>query len=90
MSTERNLRKEKVGTVVSRSGDKTVSILVETLKSHPRYRKIYKVSKKYLVHDEANEAEVGDKVSVMECRPLSKTKRFRVTKILEKAIKLDL
>jgi len=90
MSAERNKRKEKVGKVVSRSGDKTVSILVETLKSHPIYKKIYRVSKKYLVHDPENVAEVGDKISVMECRPISKNKRFRVTKVLEKAIKLDL
>ena len=86
----RNVRKEKVGKVVKRSGDKTVSVIVETLKTHSRYRKIFKVSKKYLVHDDKNEADVGDKVSMMECRPLSLKKRFRLIKVIEKAVKLDI
>lgn len=78
MSTERNTRKQIIGDVVKKSGTKTISVLVETLKRHELYGKVYKVSKKYLVHDDAEIASVGDKVVVSSCRPISKQKRWRL------------
>ncbi|WP_281526672.1 30S ribosomal protein S17 [Campylobacter avium] len=70
------------GIVVQKSGDKTVSVLVERKVVHPRYRKIVKRFKKYLIHDEKNQAKVGDTVVALECRPLSKRKAFRLKTIL--------
>jgi len=68
------------GEVVSDKGDKTIVVKVATVKKHPKYHKRYTVSQKYKVHDEANECKTGDKVVFVECRPLSKDKRWRVIK----------
>ncbi|MBP6042167.1 30S ribosomal protein S17 [Candidatus Saccharibacteria bacterium] len=73
------------GTVVSDAADKTIVVRVDTRKSHPLYHKQYTVSKRYQTHDEKNEAKNGDKVEITEGRPRSKTKRWEVTKVLEKA-----
>ena len=83
---ERNLRKVMVGTVVSDKMDKTVVVAVETNEKHKIYSKIQKRTYKLKAHDENNECQVGDKVKVMETRPLSKDKRWRVVEIVEKAI----
>lgn len=85
MTTERNRRKERQGVVVSISGEKTCVVMVEDRKKHPLYGKMMTHSKKLHVHDEANEAQVGDTVRVMETRPLSKLKRWRLVEIVEKA-----
>ncbi|BAQ09171.1 30S ribosomal protein S17 [Sporosarcina sp. FSL W7-1349] len=84
--TERNQRKVYTGRVVSDKMDKTVTVMVETQKKHSLYGKRVKYSKKFKAHDELNEAKIGDIVRIMETRPLSATKRFRVTEIVEKAI----
>ncbi|MGI6360599.1 MAG: 30S ribosomal protein S17 [Acholeplasmatales bacterium] len=81
----RNVRKQFVGIVVSDKADKTIAVLVDRYKRHGLYGKRVKVSKKFAVHDEDNEAKVGDKVLFQECRPISKTKSFRLVKILEVA-----
>ena len=81
---ERNLRKVLVGTVVSNKMDKTIVVAVETNVKHPMYKKIVKRTYKLKAHDENNSCEIGDKVKVMETRPLSKDKRWRVVEILEK------
>ncbi|WP_338983344.1 30S ribosomal protein S17 [Spiroplasma endosymbiont of Othius punctulatus] len=80
------LRKTFTGKVVSDKMDKTITVLVETYKTHPRYKKRYKHSKKYKAHDEQGVAKIGDKVEIMETRPLSKTKNFRLIKVLEKSL----
>ena len=85
MTEERTLRKTRVGLVVSSKMDKTVVIAIEDNVEHPVYGKIIKHTLKIHAHDENNECGVGDRVEVMETRPLSKTKRWRVTKIIEKA-----
>jgi small subunit ribosomal protein S17 len=77
---------ELIGKVVSDKTDKTISVLVETYKTHPIYKKRVKYSKKYAAHDEKNEAKMGDKVRIVETRPLSRTKRFRLVEVIEKAI----
>ena len=77
---------ELVGTVVSDVNDKTITVLVETYKYDKLYHKRVKYSKKYAAHDEKNEAKVGDTVRIVETRPLSKTKHFRLVKVIEKAI----
>ena len=77
---------ELVGKVVSASSDKTITVLVETYKKDTLYGKSVKYSKKYAAHDEKNEASVGDTVRIIETRPLSKTKHFRLVEIVEKAI----
>ena len=82
---ERNSRKVYVGRVVSAKNDKTITVLVETYKKDPLYGKRVKYSKKFKAHDENNEARIGDKVVIMETRPLSATKRFRLVEIVEKA-----
>lgn len=74
------------GRVVSDKTDKTISVLIEYYKVHPLYGKRVKYSKKYSTHDELNEAKVGDLVRIEECRPMSKTKKFRLVEIVEKAI----
>ena len=81
---ERNSRRVLVGTVVSASGDKTISVLVEGYRKHRLYGKRVKQTKKFAAHDEANVAQVGDVVRIMETRPLSKTKRFRLLEVTEK------
>ena len=83
---ERNLRKVMIGTVVSNKMDKTIVVAVETNVKHKIYSKIQKKTYKLKAHDENNECQVGDKVKVMETRPLSKDKRWRVVEIVEKAI----
>lgn len=83
---ERNLRKELIGTVTSNKMDKTVVVSVETSVRHKLYGKIVKRTYKLKAHDENNECHEGDRVEVMETRPLSKDKRWRVVKIVEKAI----
>ena len=83
---ERNLRKTMTGTVVSDKMDKTVVVAVETSVRHGVYGKTVKRTYKLKAHDENNECQAGDKVEVMETRPLSKDKRWRVVKIVEKAI----
>ena len=85
MSTERNLRKTRVGKVVSDKMDKTVVVAIVDNVKHPLYKKIIKRSVKLKAHDENNECRIGDRVEVMETRPLSKDKRWRVTNIIEKA-----
>lgn len=85
MSEERNARKVYQGRVVSDKMDKTIVVLTNTLKSAPVYGKKIRYSKKYYAHDENNEAKVGDIVEIMETRPLSAKKRFRLVKIVEEA-----
>ena len=84
---ERNLRKVMIGIVVSNKMDKTVVVAVETNVKHDIYGKIQKRTYKLKAHDENNECQEGDKVKVMETRPLSKDKRWRVVEIVEKAVK---
>ena len=85
MAEERALRKTRVGLVVSNKMDKTVVVAIEDNVKHPLYGKIIKRTKKLHAHDENNVCGVGDKVEVMETRPLSKTKRWRLVEIIEKA-----
>lgn len=82
---ERSSRKVRIGKVVSDKMDKTAVVSVENFISHKLYGKSIKMSKKYKAHDENNECKVGDKVKIMETRPLSKDKRWRVVEIIEKA-----
>ena len=85
MTETRNLRKVRVGKVVSNKMDKTIVVAIEDNVRHPKYGKIIKRTVKIHVHDENNVCGVGDKVSVMETRPLSATKRWRLVEIIEKA-----
>ena len=80
-------KREIQGVVVKKSGDKTVSVLVTRSVMHPKYHKTVKRFKKYLVHDERNELNVGDSVIAVECRPLSKTKSFRLKTIVATGVK---
>ena len=82
---ERNLRKTRVGKVVSDKMDKTIVVAVVDNVKHPLYKKVVKTTYKLKAHDEANEAKVGDTVEVMETRPLSREKRWRLASIIEKA-----
>jgi small subunit ribosomal protein S17 len=83
--TERNRRKERVGLIVSDRADKTVTVAVEALVRHPMYKKRVRRSKKFIVHDEANEARVGDTVRIIETRPLSARKRWRLANVISRA-----
>jgi len=83
--SERNLRKTRVGKVISDKMDKTIVVAVENSVKHPLYKKIVKKTYKLKAHDENNEAGIGDTVMVMETRPLSKDKRWRLVSIVEKA-----
>ncbi len=83
--SERNLRKTRTGLVVSDKMDKTIVVTIEDNVRHPLYKKIVKRTVKLKAHDEKNECRVGDRVSIMETRPLSKDKRWRLVEILEKA-----
>ena len=85
MSETRNERTTRIGIVVSDKMDKTVVVAVKDLEQHKMYKKLIKKTVKFKAHDENNEAHVGDKVSIMETRPLSKDKRWRVVEILERA-----
>ena len=82
---ERNRRKVRIGRVVSDKMDKTIVVAVEDFVSHPLYKKRVKRTKKFKAHDELNTCQIGDKVRIMETRPLSKDKRWRLTEIIEKA-----
>ena len=82
---ERNLRKTRVGKVVSDKMDKTIVVAIEDNVKHPLYKKIVKSTYKLKAHDENNECNIGDRVKVMETRPLSKDKRWRLVEIIEKA-----
>ncbi|MHC1746691.1 MAG: 30S ribosomal protein S17 [Negativicutes bacterium] len=83
--TERNERKTRIGKVVSDKMEKTVVVAVERLVQHPVYKKSIKQTTKFKAHDEENEGHIGDTVKIMETRPLSKDKRWRVVEIIEKA-----
>lgn len=82
--SERNSRRVIVGIVTSNKMDKSIVVNVEESRRHPLYGKTQKVSKKYMAHDENNECAIGDKVKIMETRPLSKNKRWRLVEIVEK------
>jgi small subunit ribosomal protein S17 len=82
---ERNLRKERVGQVVSDKMDKTITITVEKKVKHEKYGKLFSTTKKFTVHDEKNECGIGDTVKIMETKPMSKTKRWRIVEIIERA-----
>ena len=79
-------KQEIIGSVVGDSADKTITVNVETYKKHPLYGKRIKYSKKYAAHDENNVAKIGDKVRLVATRPLSKTKRFKLVEVIEKAV----
>ena len=81
---ERNLRKTRIGKVISNKMDKTIVVAAENNVRHPSYKKIVKTTYKLKAHDENNECQIGDKVKVMETRPLSKDKRWRLVSIVEK------
>ncbi|MEA5076485.1 MAG: 30S ribosomal protein S17 [Coriobacteriia bacterium] len=85
MTTDRNSRKERQGVVVSAAGDKTCVVMVEDRKRHPLYGKMITRSTKFHAHDENNDCGVGDTVRIMETRPVSKLKRWRLVEIVEKA-----
>ncbi len=82
---ERNLRKTRVGMVVSNKMDKTIVVAIQDNVKHPLYKKIIKRTIRLKAHDEKNECGIGDKVEIMETRPLSKDKRWRLVRIIEKA-----
>ncbi len=82
---ERNLRKTRVGTVTSNKMDKTITVAVERKVKHPIYGKFVKKTTKFHAHDEKDECTIGDVVKIMETRPLSKTKRWRLVEVIEKA-----
>ena len=83
-----NIKRELIGVVVSDKADKTITVKVETYKKDPLYNKRVKYSKKYTAHDENNVAKIGDKVRLVATRPLSKTKRYELAEVIEKAIVL--
>ncbi len=82
---ERNVRKTRTGVVTSNKMDKTIAVSVERRLQHPIYGKFVKKSKKFIAHDEQNQCNIGDRVRIMETRPLSKRKRWRLVEILERA-----
>lgn len=79
------MAKTLIGTVSSNASDKTIVITVQTRKTHPLYKKQYTVTSKFMAHDEKNECKVGDRVSIVETRPMSARKRYKLEKVLEKA-----
>lgn len=83
--SERNLRKTRVGYVVSNKMDKTIVVAIEDNVMHPLYKKIVKRTVKFKAHDEANTCNIGDKVEIMETRPISKDKRWRLVRVIEQA-----
>lgn len=85
MSERKNSRKTLDGTVVSTAMDKTIIVSIESLKKHPRYGKYVKNSVKFTAHDEKNECNLSDRVKIIECRPISKKKNWRIKEILERA-----
>jgi small subunit ribosomal protein S17 len=82
---ERNLRKERIGIVVSDKMEKSITVSVERKMKHPIYGKFVKKTKKFIAHDEKNDCNIGDTVRIMETRPLSKTKNWRLVEIIERA-----
>jgi small subunit ribosomal protein S17 len=84
-TTSRPMRKRRTGIVVSNRADKTLVVRVDRRKAHPLYRKVVTVSKKYYAHDENNEANTGDTVEIMETRPISKLKRWRLVSVIRRA-----
>jgi small subunit ribosomal protein S17 len=82
----RGKKRQVVGSVVSDKMDKSITVATERLVKHPRYQKYIKRRSKFTAHDENNECEIGDKVMITESRPLSKNKRWRLTKVIEKAV----
>jgi small subunit ribosomal protein S17 len=84
-TTERNFRKERTGKVTSNKMDKSITVVVERKVKHPIYGKFMSKSSKFMAHDENNECGIGDTVRIMETRPLSKTKNWRLVEIIEKA-----
>lgn len=82
---ERNLRKERIGVVASNKMDKTIVVVIERRMKHPIYGKFVKKSTRFFAHDENNECNIGDTVRIMETRPLSKNKRWRLVEIIERA-----
>ena len=86
MTVERNNRRSRIGVVVSDKMDKTITVAIELDKRHPLYGKVYKTTKKFKAHDENNECHIGDIVEIMETRPLSATKRYRLVKIVQEAV----
>ncbi len=82
---ERNLRKERTGVVTSNKMEKSIVVMVETKVMHPKYGKFVKYSRKFMAHDEKGESGIGDTVKIMETRPISKLKRWRLVEVLEKA-----
>ena len=84
-ATARNLRKQKIGVVVSDKMNKTIAVKVERRLMHPLYGKFVKRSKKFFAHDEENTCKIGDKVRIMETRPISKNKSWRLVEIIERA-----
>jgi small subunit ribosomal protein S17 len=84
-NTARNLRKERIGIVVSDKMDKTITVSVERKVKHPMYGKFVKMTKKFHAHDEKNDCGIGDTVRIMETRPLSKLKNWRLVEIIERA-----
>ncbi len=85
MEHKRNLRKERVGIVTSNKMDKSIVVAVEKKQKHPMYGKFIKTTKKFHAHDETNDCNIGDTVRIMETRPLSKTKNWRLVEIIERA-----
>ena len=82
---KRNLRKERIGIVTSNKMDKSIVVAVERKEKHPIYGKFVKKTSKFMAHDEKNECQIGDTVKIMETRPLSKSKNWRMSEILERA-----
>lgn len=80
---DRPKKKGIVGEVVKKSGSKTVKVVTKTLRRHPKYEKVIRRTASYMVHDEKEQAKVGDKVTIVTCRPISKTKKWRLTEVLE-------
>jgi len=85
MTEERTSRKVRTGTVTSDGREKTITVSVERTYRHPLYGRVVKKGKKYMAHDEKNEAHTGDLVEIMETRPMSKTKHWRLTQVIERA-----
>jgi len=85
---EKTKKQELIGVVISAKNDKTITVLVETKKTHPLYKKRIKYSKKYAAHDEKNLAKVGDTVRLVQTRPLSKTKRYELAQVTKEAVVL--
>ena len=84
-TTEQSTRRERRGVVTSDKGEKTITVRVDVMKQHPKYKKILRRSIKLRAHDEANVAKVGDTVRIAECRPMSRTKRWRLLEVVEEA-----